>query len=438
MNHNTDHEKLFYLYSLDKPKYLESIDPSFYVSDDLKVLSKISKAFYKKFSRVPTPENMKLLLNKKSSDIKESHVDLIFKENLKNYDQEWLETSVQAWIQWNHMETGLIDAVEYVKTTKVTADNVQQVVNRVKEIFIDRNSLRFDDDLGLDFFQPTDHEQHIDEKISSNLDFVDAITNGGYDPASLIVYAGEQNIGKSIWLANDAANFVQRGHNTAFITAEMQAHKVIKRLGANLLNVTLAEYEKNSSNKDWVKRKLQSFSGLVPPGSLQIKKFPTSMATVHDIENYVHELENIKGIKIRVVVIDYINILCNYRNPNSENTYMKIKQLAEDLRAMADRNGWLVITATQIKRGNNDVSDFGMDDIAESAGLAHTADMIYGIIQDTNMYANREYWLKALKVRDGEGKGTKCRFEIAYEYMRLTETNDIRDGSTSVYVNSNN
>jgi KaiC/GvpD/RAD55 family RecA-like ATPase len=434
MNHNTDHEKLFYVYSLEKPKYLEAIDSSFYSTNELRILSKLSRAFYKRFSRVPTPENIKLLLNKKSADIKDSHVDLIFKENLKNYDPEWLDTTLQAWIQWNYMETSLIDAVEYVKTSKVTPDNVQQIVNRVKEIFIDRNSLRFDDDLGLDFFQADHHEQHIDEKMSSNLDFVDTMTNGGYDPASLIVYAGEQNIGKSIWLANDAANFVQRGHNTAFITAEMQAHKVIKRIGANLLNVSLAEYEKHSTNKEWVKKKLQSFGGLIPPGSLQIKKFPTSMATVHDIENYVHELENVRGIKIRVVVIDYINILCNYRNPNSENTYMKIKQLAEDLRAMADRNGWLVITATQIKRGNSNVSDFNMDDIAESAGLAHTADMIYGIIQDESMYANREYWLKALKVRDGEGKGTKCRFEIAYEYMRLTETSDIRDGNSSVYV----
>jgi hypothetical protein len=41
------------------------------------------------------------------------------------------------------------------------------------------------------------------------------------------------------------------------------------------------------------------------------------------------------------------------------------------------------------------------------------------------MHAKREYFLKILKIRDGEGKGTKCRFEIDYEYMRLTETQDV-------------
>ena len=43
----------------------------------------------------------------------------------------------------------------------------------------------------------------------------------------------------------------------------------------------------------------------------------------------------LKGVKLKTIIIDYINILSNYRNPNTENTYMKIKQIAEDLRAMA-------------------------------------------------------------------------------------------------------
>jgi predicted ATP-dependent serine protease len=174
-----------------------------------------------------------------------------------------------------------------------------------------------------------------------------------------------------------------------------------------------------------MKRRLESVGdGLMPPGKLFVKKFPTSQATVIDLENYMLDLEETTGIKIKAVVIDYINILSNYRNPNSENTYMKIKQLAEDLRAMADRNQWLIVTATQIKRGAYNSTDISMEDIAESAGLAHTADMIYAIIQDELMHSEWEYWLKILKIRDGEGKNLKCKFKINYEYMRLNETNE--------------
>ena len=36
-----------------------------------------------------------------------------------------------------------------------------------------------------------------------------------------------------------------------------------------------------------------------------------------------------------MVYIDYLNLMKNWRNPNSENTYLKVKQLAEDVKAVA-------------------------------------------------------------------------------------------------------
>ena len=155
----------------------------------------------------------------------------------------------------------------------------------------------------------------------------------------------------SIFLANDAVNFVRRGHNTAVISAEMSAHKFVKRIGANMLNIPMSEYAKRAKDKNFIKRRLERVSvGLLPPGQLFIKHVPTSQFSVPDMEAYLKELEEVKGIKLHVIIIDYINILANYRNPNSDNTYMKIKQIAEDLRAMGIRNNWLIISATQINR----------------------------------------------------------------------------------------
>lgn len=108
---------------------------------------------------------------------------------------------------------------------------------------------------------------------------------------------------------------------------------------------------------------------------------------------------------------------------------MKIKQIAEDLRAMGIRNNWLIVTATQINRNGYNSSDISMSDVAESAGLSHTADVMLGIIQDDLMRANQEYWLKVLKIRDGEGKGNKCKLNVDYNFMRLVETDDITNSS---------
>lgn len=434
MQFGQDFEKIFFRLSLTKPKYLQSIKSGYYTSEEIDILSYLSNKFYSKFNETPGKEQLKLLAqnSKKAKEkINDAILDVIFDVDLDQYDEEWLTSTAESWIKWRTFDTSLIDTIEFIKTTQVTPDNADSIIQKVKGLINDRNNITFNSDLGLNFFDPDDHNQKDAEKVSSGYNFIDRVLNGGYDKGgNLVVYAGEQNIGKSIYLANDAASFVKMGINTVVITAEMAAHKFIKRIGSNLLSIDISEYGEKAKNKEHIKRRLEIVGdGFTPPGQLFVKQMPTSQATVLDIDAYLTQLEEEKQIKIGAVVIDYINILANYRNPNSENTYLKIKQIAEDLRAMGQRNDWLIVTATQITRGGYNSSDITMTDVAESAGLSHTADIMLGIIQDDLMRANDEYWLKILKMRDGEGKGTKCRLNINWKFMRLTETDDISNSN---------
>lgn len=433
MRFGQDFEKIFFKLSLHKPKYLQTIKRGFYTSEDIDTLHYLATKFYDKFKETPSTEQMMALAKnpKFKGKIDDDIIELVYGVDLAQYDEEWLTETAESWIKWRNFDATLMDTIEYVKTTEVTPENTDDIISKVKTLINDRNAIVFNSDIGLDFFNAEDHIPDEKSKISTGYHFLDRVLNGGYEKdGSLIVYVGEQNIGKSIYLANDAANYVKMGVNTAFISAEMSDKKVLKRLGANLLSIPISEYEEKAKNKDWMKRKLETVGdGFTPPGSLFVKRFPTSQATVLDIEAHLKQIEEEKRIKLGVIVIDYINILANYRNPNSENTYLKIKQIAEDLRAMGARNNWLIVTATQINRNNYNSSDLTMGDVAESAGLSHTADMMLGIIQDELMHASNEYWLKILKIRDGEGKGTKCKLNINYDYMRLTETDDVTNSN---------
>lgn len=429
MQFGQDFEKIFYRLSLVKTKYLKSIKTGFYTSHEIDILSQLSNKFFERFNETPSKEQLNMLIQrseKAKEKVTEEILNIIFDVDLDQYDEEWLTQTAESWIKWRTFDTSLIDTIEFIKTTQVTPENVDSIVTKVKGLINDRNNLSFNSDLGLDFFEVDSHDQKDTEKVSTGYNFLDRMLGGGYDKGgNLIVYAGEQNIGKSIYLANDAANFVKMGTNTVVVTAEMAAHKFVKRIGSNLLTVDINDYADKAKNKEHIKRRLETVGdGFTPPGSLFVKQFPTSQATVLDIEAYVNQIEEEKQIKVGAVVIDYINILANYRNQNTENTYMKIKQIAEDLRAMGIRNNWLIVTATQITRNGYNSSDIGMTDIAESAGLSHTADVMLGIIQDDLMRANNEYWLKVLKIRDGEGKGTKCKLDINWNYMRLIETEE--------------
>ena len=434
MQFGQDFEKIFFRLSLEKPKYLQAIKFNFYTSEEIDALSFLANKFYSKFNETPTKENLKLLIQnhpKSKERVSDGILDIVFDVDLDKYDEEWLTKTAESWIKWRTFNTSLTDTIEYIKTTDVNPENVDAIVTKVKGLINDRNNLTFNSDLGLNFFEFDSHDQKESEKVSTGYNFLDRMLGGGYDKGgNLVVYAGEQNIGKSIYLANDAANFVKMGTNTVVITAEMAAHKFVKRIGSNLLNININDYAEKAKNRDHIKRRLETVGdGFTPPGNLYVKQFPTSQATVLDIEAYVAQIEEELQIKVGAVVIDYINILANYRNQNTENTYMKIKQIAEDLRAMGIRNKWLIVTASRIERGGYNSSDISMTDVAESAGLSHTADVMLGIIQDDLMRANQEYWLKVLKIRDGEGKGNKCKLNIDYNYMRLVETEDISTSS---------
>ena len=312
MKSSTDHEKIFFNYFLKKPQYLKSTGPGFFSNNDLDQIAKLSKKFYTDFGESPSREQMKALIKDDPNEIPESIVSSIYDININEYDQDWLKRTGEAWVKWKHFDKQLVRTIEYVKTQEVSPENVEDVVTRAIGMISTEGSLNFDTDIGLDFFKPEDHIQRTSKKIETGWSFVDNVSGGGYDTKSLIVYAGEQNIGKSIWLANDAANFVRMGHNVVFITAEMSAQKVLKRIGSNLLTIPMPQYDEKTGNRDYMKRRLEKISrGLLPPGKLFVKEMPTSQGTVLDIEAYLKDLEEAQDHKVNVLVVDYINILAN-------------------------------------------------------------------------------------------------------------------------------
>lgn len=229
----------------------------------------------------------------------------------------------------------------------------------------------------------------------------------------------------SIFLCNDAVNFVKAGKNVVFITCEMSAKKVIKRMGANLLNINIDNYDRESIDTGSITKKLYNArqKQIIPLGKLYVKEYPTSCCTVRDIETYIKNIQEIYNFKVDVVVLDYINIMANSRrHNNNDDMYTKIKEISEDLRAVAVRQECLIVTATQTNRSAFDSNDLTMSNIAESAGLIYTADTMFGIIQDSDLRMDNKYLLKILKIRDGKGKNNKIEMHIDYNKMRIEET----------------
>ena len=348
---STHLEKIFYHYLLSRKELVDVVSNRFFESEDIKRIYDITKEFVEKYSTVPSKAQIVELTKVKGlqEDLTESKIDSLFDVRLAEYDEDWLQQTAESWIEYKNLDISVLDLITYLKTTKVSVENVKDVVQNAKNIITERNNIQFGFDEGLDFFDPDSHTQPTTDTFSSGIPYIDLVLGGGFYSKALFCFIGEMKIGKSIWLANLAANSVRMGYNTAVISLEMRDRKLVKRLGANLLNISMREYAQAAEDKVMMKKRLSQvgYDSLQVPGKLFVKEFPTSSAGVPDIERYLQKMEETKGIKFKVIILDYINILKNWRNPNSENMYMKIKQIAEDLRAMAMRNDWAIVTATQ-------------------------------------------------------------------------------------------
>jgi len=416
-------EKVFLLFVLENPNYLTSVQKGFFEMKEIDVLARITKAYWTKFKQTPTKEQLWMLVKSKDLDLDESLYNKIFENPLSKYDIDWVRKTAESWILWKNLDESLTDTIEYVQTQQVNPENVHEIIHKVKDIINNKNSITFNNDLGLSFYNASDHKLDALSTISTNYKFMDKLISG-YSKRTLNVYVAPPNTGKSLFMCHDAAEYIKKGKNVIYITLEMSGQKILKRVGANVLGISMDEYEEKSRKPEFIEKKIKEFKNrhLFDPGELRVQEFPTSTGTVDDIENYLKNVEETTGTKFDVVIIDYINILRDIRNPNTEQTYIKIKNIAEDLRAFAQRANIVLISATQTNRGGFDASEVTMANIAESAGLAHTADNILAIIQTAEMNLEKEYWLKLLKVRDGAGKHTKCMFTIDYNYMVLSET----------------
>lgn len=430
-----EQEKLIFAFALKKPTYLMYMGGDFFSNPDIQYLANAAKLFFKEYRESPSCEQMKSIIKGDKKEISPETVDIIYDIEIAAYDTEYLTNITEGWIMFRTLNHNLFSAATLVKTSDITLDNVTDIVNRAATMVGDTNLVTFDKDLGDDFFDVGSHRNIKENKIPSTWDYWNKISHGGIDHKTLTCYIGGTNVGKSIVLCNDAAYYVRSGKNVLFITCEMAKEKVTRRISANLFDMKLDEYDSLVESPERVKKRLNNFYNMngFPPGKLRIKELPTGQGTVLDVERYIKEVQDTLKYKVDVVIIDYINIMSNYRQPNSENTYLKIKTLAEDLRGLCVKYDVICITASQIGRSALESSDINLTDVSESMGLMHTVDNCIGIIQTEDMrigdlvegVAVPYYWLKILKIREGEGKGNKFKVDINYKKMKLIERNEV-------------
>lgn len=434
MNNNNFIDEIFMFHILESGHWIEVFEPEYFNTKPIQELYKVLKKYVLEYGELPSlTQALDLVhLADKRDVLPDDIVTEVYKQypKVKEYSEEWLDNSVKGLLQWQNVMYTMRNTLTHTKLiqSEVTFDNVEKYRNEIIDMFNDGVNIQTKQSETHLFFDMAEHAIEEDTTWTTGYNFFDLCLNGGWTKKTLNILMGAPKSGKSKWLCNLAANSVKNGDNTAYVTLELSYKLVMQRIGSNLFKIPMKDYRVLSRDLEYMNNKARAFrnSNLKEAGELVVKEFGTSSLSVRELEKQLlateRELSH-KGekFKFKNIIIDYVNIMKDSKNPNSDSTYMKIKSICEDLRAMAQRNDWCIISATQSNRSGYDSTDLGMSSVSESSGLVATCDSLFGIIQNPIMRAQGVYYLKAVAMRNSEHMGDKKKFKEVRDYLEILE-----------------
>jgi KaiC/GvpD/RAD55 family RecA-like ATPase len=423
-------EKLVMKNCLENEQFLSITIP--YLKTDLfsnkhnKRIVELLQKYFSKFNRKPTSTELLVFLN--SDKLKEAYS--IVKNNSDNITEEidynTLLDHTERFLKLQGFQNTLLQIAE--KWDSVTdKEDLVSFYNNVEKII--GYSLRSSE--GHNYFDEL--ETHIDNlltetnHLSTGIEWLDNLLGGGFlqEGRSMYIFAGETNVGKSIFLHNMAVNIMKQNKKVILFSLEMSEQMYNIRITS-----TISELDNNTlkDNVEGIRDGAMRFKMMRPDAGLIVKEYPPNSVTPAILKTYTKQIISTKKFKPDAIVVDYLNLLTSDGN----NSYEKIKNISEQLRALSYEFQCPVITATQLNRsGYNgagsssqaqvyDQRGPGMSSVSESYGTGATADAVVGLFRTDQDKEDNAIHVNIMKNRFGNNHGV-TRLGMNYRTMTVFE-----------------
>ena len=437
-------EKVYFNYILKNKKYFEIVKAYFFRNSEIQFVYGVIREYILKNSdvEIPTPRQILDMVNLQDKEgmITKDILKSILQVDLKEYDEKnFIEPNFNGWILSNRLKTGTVDIIEETRNLDSISDfdKAVEAANRIKEIVDEMSSTNFvqDDDMGSDFDEAENHIQDTSKfKIKCGFETMDHMLGGGWDIGTLNILMGMSNSGKSLWMQNLAVKSANQGSNVLYITLEMSERKVMKRLGSMRLKIPINDYDNLSKDTEMINNKINNLKRVdgndlfeKKIGKIITKFWAAGTAQVSDFDNYIQKLKEKRGIKIDLIIVDYIALITAPKSSGGDNLYTKGKFISEALRALAFKWSCPLITAVQVAKDAWNASDITLESVPESKAIVETCDTFFGIIRTPEMQRQNLYRLKLLKQRDGDFSKAHIKIDLNTSFLTL-ENDQFIDG----------
>jgi len=225
--------------------------------------------------------------------------------------------------------------------------------------------------------------------------FFNQILGGGCSKGRLHTVLASTNIGKTLWMANMAQQYLRQGFNVLYVSLEDNEQMVQERIDGGVLDVetsNLITFPKNDYRK-LIKKFTEATTG-----KLVVKYYPTGSISTTHIGHLIDEVKLKEDIIADVVFVDYIGCLKSPNFKDAGDTNNLGKAVSEELRGIAGSKDVVMWTAVQINRVGSETSDPQLTHIAGSFAIAQTADYSFIVSEDTETQGS-QYICKQVKSR---------------------------------------
>ena len=401
-------------------KVLPFVQPNYFEGVYKNIFKEIGK-FVAKYNKLPTQESFKVELDESDifTDEQYTHAveilpNIFSKEEI---DYKWLLDKTEKWCQDRALHLAIMESI-----TIIDGKHQKLTKNALPDILKDALGVSFDTNVGHDYIDNVEERYEFyhedEERIPFDLDYFNRITKGGLPNKTLNIALAGTGVGKSLFMCHMAGACLSAGMNVLYITLEMAEERIAERIDANLLNIPIDQLD--TISKDMLVSKVNKIAEKTH-GKLIIKEYPTAQANANHFRALLNELQLKKNFRPEIIFIDYLNICASSRMKGmggAINSYSYIKAIAEEIRGLAVEFDLPIVSATQTTRSGYSSSDPGLEDTSESFGLPATADLMFALISNEDLEAQRQIMVKQLKNRYNDPNMNK-RFVVGVDRSKM-------------------
>ncbi len=377
---------------------------------------------YNEYNKIPNIDELKTYISTKNdikSDIRLKLVKYVEKELTKetNIDYKILLDATQKYIKDSRFES-LIEKSIMILEGENKKDNLSTIQSEMEKVI----QFNFDTDIGHDYFR--DYHKRFEAYgkvesgiVRSGIEIIDKAIGGR---GSLNIFLSPSDVGKTLYLASWATRASIDGYNVAVFTMEDREEDWSSRIDQNLMNKTKEEIREQNVNLSNVFKQVVSDN----MGTIKIKEFPYGITTVNDFKKVLQDWKLNCDFEPEALFVDYLGIMASKTRTSSG--YEKGSNVAQELRSLAQELNIPINSAVQARRDVFGADTMDMSDVADSIGIAQTANCIIGIIDDSEE-ASRQI-LAILKSKQLNKKKMKPTIvNVSTDYQRVWDTNENLD-----------